>query len=114
MILHIYTGVFSLQGSHKSSLFNPHNPVTGMTRPTSLANKAQDTKCFVHGCQVVSDKGGTHPSLISGRKDVKLEVKGGEQGNVPGPAESSTGLGGACGGRTPLPLPRQLSGGALS
>lgn len=42
------------------------------------------------------------------------EIRGGEQGNIPGPAESSAGLGGACGEQMPPPQPKELSEGALS
>lgn len=42
------------------------------------------------------------------------EVKEGEWGNIPGPSESSTGLGGACAGQMSLPQLKELSGVALS
>lgn len=42
------------------------------------------------------------------------EFKEGEQGIVPGPAESSTGLGEASGGQMPLPQLTRLPGGAPS
>ena len=37
--------------------------------------KAQEAKGFIHGCQVVNDRGGTHANLMLGIKQVKLLQK---------------------------------------